>query len=89
MKKGKTMRNEIDIGGLILQILDEKDRKIAWLAREVGCDDSNLGKTLKNNKYIHYDLVYRISKAMDVDFFAYGTQKLKEEQNKETIPVKS
>ena len=66
------------IGELILQTLREKDRSIAWLAKKVNCDKSNLTKMLKNSQYIHYDLIYRISKVLDEDFFAYGSQKLKE-----------
>jgi plasmid maintenance system antidote protein VapI len=71
-------KNDTQIGEIILQKLKEKDRNVAWLAREIGCNDSNLWKTLKNSQYIHFDLVLRISKALEEDFFAYGSQKLKE-----------
>ena len=74
------MHENVDIGDLILQKLKEKERTIAWLAQKVGCDDSNLGKTLKNSRYIYFDLLLRISKALDEDFFSYGSQKLKKTQ---------
>jgi plasmid maintenance system antidote protein VapI len=70
-------KNELQIGEIILQKLEEKHRSITWLAKEIGCDKSNLCKILKNSSYIHYDLIYRISQALDEDFFAYGSQKLK------------
>ena len=72
-------KNDTQIGELILQKLKEKDRSVSWLAKKVDCDKSNLCKVLKNSQYIHYDLVYRISQALDEDFFAHGTQKLKKE----------
>jgi len=70
-------KNEIDIGKLILQKLKEKKRSVAWLAGEMGCDDSNLGKTLKNNRYIYSDLLFRISILLEEDFFAHYSQELK------------
>ena len=73
------MKNiEIDIGELILQKLKENDRTLVWLADKVGCDDSNLGKTLKNSKFIYCDLLLRISTALEEDFFAYYCQHLRE-----------
>ncbi len=71
------MRNEINIGELVLQKLKKEGRTLVWLANQVGCDDSNLGKILKNGKYIHCDLLFRISNALEEDFFAYYSQKLK------------
>jgi len=72
-------KNEIQIGEIILQKLKEKERNVSWLARQIGCNDSNLLRTLKNSQYIYFDLVLRISKALDEDFFEYGSQKLKED----------
>ena len=73
-----SQENNTDIGKLILQKLGEQGRSIVWLAEKVCCDDSNLGKTLKNSQFIYFDLLLRISIAMDEDFFAYGSQLLKE-----------
>jgi len=74
------MHDDIDIGYVILQKLKEKERTIAWLAKKIGCDDSNLGKTLKNSRYIYFDLLLRISRALGDDLFVYGSQKLQDEQ---------
>lgn len=69
---------ELHIGELILQKLKEKERSIAWLAQKIGCDASNLGKTLKNSRYIYVDLLFRISIALEEDFFAGYSRKWKE-----------
>ena len=77
------MHGEIlPIGELIFRKLKEKGRTLTWLAQKVGCDDSNLSKTLKNSRYIYSDLLFRISLALDEDFFACYSQKLKEIQNR-------
>jgi len=68
--------NETGINELILQKLKEKDRSMAWLARKLHCDDANLGKTLKKSQFIYFDLILRLSLALEEDFFAYGTQLL-------------
>lgn len=73
------MKN-ININQLIFQKLQEKDLKIAWLARQVGCDADNLRKKLKNNHDIHSNLLYRISIALGEDFHALYSQKLQEEK---------
>ena len=71
--------SKIDVGEfIILQKLKEKERNVMWLAKKIDCNESNLRKTLKNSQYIYFDLIYLISKALDEDFFAYGSQKLKE-----------
>jgi len=75
------MHGEIPIGELILQKLKEKERSLTWLAQKVGCDVSNLSKTLKNSRYIYTELLFRISVALEEDFFACYSQKLKEIQN--------
>ena len=76
------MHVDNDIGDLILQKLKEKERSIVWLAKKVGCNESNLRKTLKNSRYIYFDLIFRISEALNEDFFAYGSQKLREAQKR-------
>jgi len=73
--------NEIPIGELILLKLKEKERSIVWLAKQIGCDDSNLGKMLKGKRYFYPDLLLRISAILGEDFFDYYSQKLKEIKN--------
>ena len=72
---------DIDIGKIILRILDEKERSVTWLAKKIGHNESNLRKTLNNSQFVYFDLVYKISKALGEDCFVYGSQKLKETEN--------
>ena len=66
------------IGELIIKKLEEKERSIAWLARQVNCDDGNLGRLLKNSPHIHTELLMRISMALEEDFFVYYSEMIKE-----------
>ena len=72
----------IDICRLILETLDEKDLSIAWLARQTGCDKDNLRKTLNNNQDIYTDLLFKISVALEEDFFALYSEKLRKMLNR-------
>jgi len=78
MNNEEVKANKANLGNLILQKLREKDRSMAWLAGKVHCDDSNLSKTLKSSQFIYFDLLLRISLALEEDFFAYGSQLFKE-----------
>ena len=71
------MHKDIDIGKFIIQKLKEKERSIAWLARQISHNDSNLGRLLKNNRHIHAELLLRISIALEVDLFAHYSEKIK------------
>ena len=64
-------------GELILKRLKEKERSIAWLARQISCDRANLGRLLKNSEHIHGELLWRISTVMDEDFFAYCSEEFR------------
>jgi DNA-binding Xre family transcriptional regulator len=59
---------EINIGLEIRTLIDERGIKIKWLAEQVGCDNSNLGKMLKNN-HIYPELLLKISIALKTNFF--------------------
>ena len=58
----------IDIGFAVRQKMSEQDISIAWLARRVNCDRSNLGKQLQN-KHIYPELLLKISVALKTNFF--------------------
>ena len=73
------MHEEFDIGALILEKLKEKERTVVWLAKHIGCDESNLRKTLKNSRFIYCDLLFLISVVLGEDFFAYYSQQLSED----------
>ena len=65
------------IGELILKNLKEKERSIAWLARQINCNDANLGRLLKNNQYLYTELLLRISIVLEEDFFLHYSEIVK------------
>jgi hypothetical protein len=81
-KIGAMYSHGIDMGALILRKLAEKDLTVAWLARRIDYDESNLRKMLKQNRVIHPDLLFNIADEMDEDFFACYSQRLKEVKSK-------
>ena len=60
----------IDIGLFIRRKMSEQGTSIAWLARQVDCDRSNLWKLL-HHKHIYPELLLKISIALKTDFFVY------------------
>jgi len=69
--------NTIHINQQILRKLEEKDLKISWLAKRVGYDKENLRKILKNNRDLYTNLLFKISLALEEDFFVCCSQELK------------
>jgi len=72
------MHQTIHIGEDIRQRLLAQDRSVAWLAKKINCDRSNLNKNLKC-PHIHSGLLYRISVALGEDLFASYSQQLQED----------
>jgi len=71
----------IHMGFEVRKKLNEQNRSVNWLADELDCDRSNLNKKLLN-PYVHPDLLMKISRAMNVDFFACYSKKLDEASKK-------
>jgi hypothetical protein len=69
------MNPKTHIGNIIIQKLKEKDLTIAWLARQVHCNESNFYKKLKNND-ISKELLFGISDVLLFDFFVYYSEEL-------------
>jgi len=67
----------LHIGSLIYTTLKQKGHSVTWLASQLHCDRSNLYKIF-DKYYIDTDLLYRISKILNTDFFQYYSQKLLE-----------
>ena len=67
---------EAHIGNKIKERLEKRERSIAWLARKVNYKSSNLSKLLRN-KYIHPELLFQISIALEIDFFSFYSEELK------------
>jgi DNA-binding phage protein len=77
MKKNIHNIHNIHIGEIILKKLEETERSIAWLARQVHTDRSNLYRQLKNQAHINIELLYRISIVLETDFFHHYSTLLK------------
>jgi len=79
----------INIGLAIRQKMSEQGTTIAWLARQTGCDRSNLGKQLQN-EHIYPELLLKISVALKTDFFGYYSDYLSKiaENKQHNIPNK-
>ncbi len=70
--------SHIHIGQAVRQKMDEQGTTIAWLARQVHCDSSNLGKHLQQ-AHIYPELLYKISLALKTDFFGLYSNLLHQE----------
>ena len=62
----------IHIGQLIREQLKADQRSASWLAREIGCTRNHVYKIF-NKSSLDSDLIFRISKAMNFNFFQYYT----------------
>ena len=61
---------KIDIGHAIRQKINEYGIKVAWLARQIGCDRGNLSRHL-DKEHIDPELLLKISIVLKTDFFAF------------------
>ena len=64
------MEIQVHIGAEIKRVLNEQKRSVAWLAEEIDCDNSGLGRRLQN-QHINTKLLYKISFALKNNFFEY------------------
>ena len=77
--KNKKNKQTIHIGEEILKQLKIQQRSIAWLAKKVNCDRSNLRKQLFL-QHINTELLYQISTVLDKDFFVSFSNQLAEDK---------
>lgn len=66
----ETRESNIHIGHLILEQLRKDKRSVGWLAREIHCTRNNVYKIF-NKSSLDADLILRISKSMNFNFFQY------------------
>ncbi|MCF0207381.1 MAG: hypothetical protein HUK15_08135 [Bacteroidales bacterium] len=59
---------DIHIGKLISDYLKSHGIKRRWVAMQINTDPSNLSKILKK-KHLDTDIIFRISKAVEHNFF--------------------
>ena len=83
----KTHESNIHIGNLIREQLRKDQRSVGWLAREIHCSRNHLYKVFRKPS-LDADLVLRISKSMQFNFFQYYTaeflESLRERTGEET-----
>ncbi|MDR1737792.1 MAG: XRE family transcriptional regulator [Candidatus Symbiothrix sp.] len=65
-----------------MEALKQQERSIAWLARQIHTDRSNLCRQLKTQSHLHAELLYQISIALQTDFFACYSQLLAQQKAK-------
>ena len=63
-------KENIHIGHLIQAQLKADHRSVGWLAREIGCTRNHVYKIF-NKSSLDSDLIFRISKAMNFNFFQH------------------
>ena len=68
----ETHESNIHIGQLIHEQLRNDQRSVGWLAREIGCTRNHVYKVF-NKPSLDVDLLLRISKSMQFNFFQYYT----------------
>ncbi|MCM1293540.1 MAG: XRE family transcriptional regulator [Bacteroides sp.] len=69
----------IHIGQLIHQELIKQERTPAWLAKKIFCQRPNM-YYIFNQPSINTDMLYKISKALNRDFFSEYSKQLLEEK---------
>lgn len=68
MMKSKATPHDFHIGKIIKHELAKQGRTAVWLAKQVNCTPENLYKVF-NQQWITMPLLFKISKALDYDFF--------------------
>lgn len=69
--------SNIHIGNLIHEQLKADQRSAGWLSREIHCSRNHVYKIFRKSS-LDSDLLFRISKAMQFNFFRYYTTALSE-----------
>jgi len=85
--KNKSKANEFHIGQNIKKELTRQGRSITWLAGEVHCTRENLYRLFRR-PYISTDMLFKISKALQHDFFMECSEQLNivmQKDNQKTI----
>jgi DNA invertase Pin-like site-specific DNA recombinase len=76
------MHDEIYIGELIRQKLEENGQKVSWLAKKIHSDRCNLYRILKR-KSIDTQLLWNISIVLRFDFFSCYSEHFRQKTEKE------
>ena len=61
------MQNKVHIGDYVSEELNNQERSMTWLARQIECDRSNLRKMILSGK-LNQDKLIKISEVLGKDF---------------------
>jgi len=75
--------SDIHFGNMILNELRKQRYSIAWFAKEMGSDRSNMYKILARS-HLNSDFILRASKLLNYDFFGEASRLFLEKPDKET-----
>lgn len=67
------------IGQLIKQKVEERQKTVVWLARELSCCRSNVYKIYEKSS-IDTDILLRLSCILDYDFFSLYTEEVQKKK---------
>ena len=79
--KSKATPIDFHIGKIIKHELARQGRTAVWLAKQVNCTPENLYKVF-NQQWVTMPLLYKISKALDYDFFKECSEYFQEQRGK-------
>lgn len=82
----ESLENEpIFIGKIIEEELRRQERTVTWLSRKIHCDRRNIYDIFSRSS-IDTDLLYKLSLALNKDFFAYFSVNLQLINNQSITP---
>lgn len=68
MEKEQHKEGPFHLGKMIKAELNRQGRSITWLAKQIDCTRENLYQLFRS-PWLHAHTLYKISKALDCDFF--------------------
>ena len=75
-----TMYKQIHIGALIRDKLKEEERSIAWFARKLHCDRTNIYKIFQK-QHLDSELLLKISIVLNYNFFSHYSNLFDNDKN--------
>lgn len=68
---------DFHIGHIIKAVFDEQGHTVAWFAKKMHCNRTNVYKIFEK-PHLNSDIIERASKALDHDFFLEISRKMNE-----------
>lgn len=77
-------KEPVFIGKIIEEELRRQERTVTWLSRKIHCDRRNV-YDIFSRAFIDTNLLWRISKALDINFFEYYSSAFQCNENQRVI----